>query len=173
MTADVARESPLTFSLIGGPLHATGPPTGTRARSEHRSPRARTRRDRVDRIIVLAFLGGVADRLFSLSVIGAHARFLIVIPLFFMCESWVIPRMTDFVRSLADSGTVRPHAVPALNAEVARVNRWKDAWWPEAMCLLGTIALAIAGAKLQSYGESSAYDPTRPRWRPTCISASA
>ena len=48
------------------------------------------------------------DRLFELSVIGGHARLLLVIPLFFVCESWVAPRMTAFVATIASNGVVPP-----------------------------------------------------------------
>jgi len=112
-------------------------------------------------VVVLAFLGGVTNRLFSLSVIGVHARLLVVIPLFFASESWVAPRMTAFVRSLADWGTVPRSALPALDEEVGRIGRWKDAWWPEAACLLAAILLAITGGRLQTYGGSAVYDPAR------------
>jgi hypothetical protein len=88
-------------------------------------------------IVVLAFVQGVTDRLFDLSVVAAHARLLLVIPLFFMCESWIGPRMTAFIATIARTGVVPPAAKPALDAEVARTHRRVNAWWPEAVCLLG------------------------------------
>jgi hypothetical protein len=39
---------------------------------------------------VLAFVQGITNRLFDMSVAAAHARLLLV-PLFFMCESWIGP----------------------------------------------------------------------------------
>jgi len=155
------RESLLTFSLVGGPVHELGRRLGL-VRGANTVRLGLALGAIVWTVIaVLALLGGVGDQLFTLTVLGAHARLLIVIPLLFMCESWVIPRMSGFVRSLADSGIVRPHDLPTLNAEVARMNRWKDAWWPEVLLLLATIALALSGARLQNYGGSGAYDPTR------------
>jgi hypothetical protein len=63
---------------------------------------------------------GVTDRLFDMSVVAGHARLLLVVPLFFMCESWVGPRMTAFVATIARTGVVPAAAKPALDAEVAR-----------------------------------------------------
>ena len=162
MTGNDLRERPVTFSLVGGPLHQLGRRLGL-VRGETNTVRLGVALGFSvwAVVVVLALLGGVTDRLFSLSVIAGHARLLVVIPLFFMCESWVTPRMTAFVRSLSDSGTVRADALPALDAELARIARWKDAWWPEVACLLATIVLGITGGKLASFGESAVYDPAR------------
>jgi hypothetical protein len=51
---------------------------------------------------------------------------------------------------------VPPSELPALNAEVARNNRWKDAWWPEAVCLL--VAVALTGTALLTLGKSADVD---------------
>ena len=162
MTGNDLREGPLTFSLLGGPLHQLGRRLGLVRGGTNTVPIGIALGVGLwTAIVVLAFLGGVSDRQFSLSVIGGHVRLLVVIPLFFVCESWVAPLMTAFVRSLADSGVVPTSALPALDDEVARIGRWKDAWWPEAACLLAAILLAITGAKLQTYGGSGAYDPAR------------
>ena len=155
------REGLLTFSFVGGPVHELGRRLGL-VRGANTVRLGLALGVTVWTVIaVLALFGGVGDQLFTLTVLGAHVRLLVAIPLFFMSESWAIPRMIEFVRSLASSEIVRPADVPVLNAEVARVIRWKDAWWPEALLLLGTIALAISGARLQNYGGSGVYDPTR------------
>jgi len=150
-----------SFSLLGGPLHELGRRLGL------------VRGTNTVRlglvigvglwlvIVALALLGGTADRLFQLSVIGGHARLLLVIPLFFMCESWVSPRMTACIATLASTGVVRPAAVGALNAEVARANRRASAWQPEAAWLLLAIAFEVNGARLQKYGVTEVYDPAR------------
>jgi hypothetical protein len=69
-------------------------------------------------------LEGITDRLISMSVVGGHARLLLVTPLFFACESWVVPRMAAFVGAISQSGVVPPGARPALDAEVLRTRRW-------------------------------------------------
>ena len=152
----------LRFSLLGGPLHQLGCRLGL--------VRGGTNTVLLGLIIgvglwliilVLGFIQGITGRLFTLDLIGGHARFLVVIPLFFMCESWVDPRMGAFVHGIVQSGIVPPKVLPVLDAEVARTGRWKDAWWPEAVCLLAAIVPAITRAKLQSFGQSGTYDPTR------------
>jgi hypothetical protein len=156
-----ACEKPLMFSLLGGPLHQLGRRLGL--------VRGDTNTVRLGLVLgggvwiivaVLTAIAGVSDRLYSLSVIGGHVRLLVVIPLFFMCESWVAPRMTAFVRKIAESGVVPANALPALDADVARINRWKDAWWPEALCFLVPILLMITGTRIQ-YGATGVYDPAR------------
>jgi hypothetical protein len=69
--------------------------------------------------------------------------------------------MTEFVRTIAQSGIVPPSALPALDAAVARTRRWKDAWWPDAVCLLAAVVLVVTGSRLQSIGESDVSDPSR------------
>lgn len=156
-----ARKEPPTFSFLGGPLHQLGRRLGL-VRGDTNTVRLGLALGGGMWIIcaALAFVGGIADRMFALSFIGAHARLLVVIPLFFICESWVAPRMAAFVGRIAESGVVPANALPALNADVARVNRWQDAWWPETTCLLAVILVLATGTKFQ-YGATSAYDPAR------------
>ena len=134
MTRDT--QSP-ELSLLGGPLHRLGLRLGL--------VRGTTNTVLIGLmlgpalwlvIVALALMEGVEDRLFDLSVVAVHARLLVIIPLFFVCESWVAPRMTAFVATIARTGVVPPAAQPALHAEVSRINRWANWWWPEAVCLL-------------------------------------
>ena len=112
-------------------------------------------------IVTLALMEGVQDRLFDLALVAGHARLLVIIPLFFACESWVAPRMTAFVATIARTGVVPPAAQSALHAEVSRINRWTNWWWPEALSLLGTAVMDATGSSLQTYGLSAANDPSR------------
>jgi hypothetical protein len=112
-------------------------------------------------IFALSVIEGATSRLFTLEVIGVHARLLVVLPLFFVSESWVTPRMTAFVRTISQTGIVPTSEVRALNADVVRINRLKDAWWPDALCFLIAVVLGMTGSRL-NFGESGAYDPTRP-----------
>jgi hypothetical protein len=80
--------------------------------------------------------------------------------LFFMCESWVDPRMTAWVAMIASTGVVPPGATAALDAEIARANRRANAWWPEAAWLLVAIALEIAGTRMATYGTTEVEGPT-------------
>lgn len=156
-----APESPEPFSLIGGPLHQVGRRLGL------------VRGTNTVRlglvlgiglwliVVVLAVAGGITDRLFDMSVVAGHARLLLVIPLFFVCESWIAPRMTAFIATIASTGVVPPAAKPALDAEVAHTRRRVNGWWPEALCLLAAIGAEVTGLRLQTYGETAAYDPAR------------
>lgn len=76
------------FSVIGGPLYWLGSRLGLV-------------RERTNTIAIGVTLGGflwvvqvalfimdgMSDRILSLSVIGAHVRLLVAIPLFFVCEA--------------------------------------------------------------------------------------
>ena len=115
------------FSLFGGPLHRLG---------------ERLRLARGDRsafalglalgllswsiLLALAIIDGVVPKLFSLSVIAAHVRLLLVIPLFFLCESLLDSRLREFVGLIVRSGVVPENALPALRSEIARTGRWRD-----------------------------------------------
>jgi hypothetical protein len=112
-------------------------------------------------IAALAFIEGVDDRLFDLSLVAGHTRLLVAIPLFFACESWAGPYMTAFAAAIAQTGVVPLAAQPALDAEASRVNRWTNWWWPEALCLLAAVVIQATGGTLQPYGESAAADPSR------------
>jgi hypothetical protein len=112
-------------------------------------------------IVALALIGGSTDQLFHWSVLAGHLRLLLAIPLFFICESWVDPRMTAFVDIIASMGVVPAGARAALNAEVTRANRRANAWWPEVAWLLIAIVLEVGGTRLTTYGTSEVYDPSR------------
>jgi hypothetical protein len=112
-------------------------------------------------LVALAFVGGVADQLFSLSLIGAHVRLLAVVPLFFLCETAFDPRLTELVRSLVQSGVVPKSEVSALESEITRTNRWNDSWLPEAMCLVAAALLSFLASHLHLYGATAALTPSR------------
>ena len=149
------------FSLLGGPLHRIG----CRLGFVHG-----TNTVRLGLVLgvglwliglALDLVQGVSIRLFDLSLVGGHVRLLLVVPLFFICESWVGPRMTAFVATIVSTGVVPPGAKGSLDAEVARAGRWTNWWWPEAVCLLAAIVLEVTGSRLQRYGVTGVYDPSR------------
>jgi len=57
-------------------------------------------------LMLLALLQGLGHKVFSLALIGVHVRLLVAIPLFFLCETSVVPRMAEFVRNVVRSGVV-------------------------------------------------------------------
>ena len=88
-------------------------------------------------------------------------RLLVVIPLFFLCESSLDPRLSDFVSTIVRSGVVPGNALPALESEIACAVRWKDAWLPEAMCLLAAALLSLFAAPLHLSGKTAVLEPAR------------
>jgi len=109
----------------------------------------------------LALIEGAGQQVFSPSVIGVHARLLLAIPLFFLCESLLAPRLDMFVRTIVRSEVVPPHAQPALEAEIVRINRWKESWVPDAASLLAAVVLSVFASQLHIAGTTAAYDPSR------------
>ena len=112
------------FSLLGGPLHRVGYRLGL--------VRGGTNTIAVGLALGvflwvvlagLAFIEGISDDIFSLAVIGGHVRLLVVIPLLFLCEAFVDPRMTVFVRTIVHSEVVPKTEVPALESAIARLSR--------------------------------------------------
>jgi hypothetical protein len=112
-------------------------------------------------LVVLAFIEGVQQQLFSLSLIGVHVRLLVAIPLFFLCESWLDPRMTVFVSMIGRSGVVPDTELPALDSEVQRNAQWSDSWVAEAICLLAAVLLSLAAKELHMFGRTTVFDPNR------------
>ncbi len=112
-------------------------------------------------LILLLILQGLGHQVASLALVGVHVRLLVVMPLFFICETWVAPRMAEFVRNLVRSGLVPGNALPALKSEVERIARWKDSWLAEAICLLAAALLPFMDTQLHLFGESSIFDRSR------------
>lgn len=95
-------------------------------------------------LVLLGLVQGFGDKLFSLTVVGVHVRLLVAIPLFFIAESWVAPRMTEFVRNIVSSGVVPDAEWSTLAADMASqyVNAFDRKWLrdkkPSGEHLLGT-----------------------------------
>ena len=104
------------FSLLGGPLHRLGRRLGL-VRGETNTVALGLVLGLLPWSILLALasIGGVSGRLFSLSAIAGDVRLLVVIPLFFLCESSLDPRLRDFVSTIVRSGVVPSSALPAWN----------------------------------------------------------
>ncbi|MGE5318905.1 MAG: hypothetical protein ACM3KD_01870 [Hyphomicrobiaceae bacterium] len=150
------------FSLLGGPLHRMGVRLGL-VRGGTNTVRLGLVLGLVPWIVLmaLALIGGAGHLILSPSVIGAHARLLLAIPLFFLCESLLDPRVTMFVRTIVRSEVLPPRALPALESEIARINRWRDSWLPDATSLLAAVVLSLFASKLHLSGTTAAYDPSR------------
>ncbi len=112
-------------------------------------------------LAVLATAEGIRNQLFSLSVIGAHVRLLVSIPLFFFCETRVERRMRTFVRVFARSRIVPDGEREALDTAIARLARRRDSWLPEALCLLAAILASALSQRLHLLGITAALDGDR------------
>lgn len=139
------------FTLFGGPLHRLG---------------CRLRLVRGDNtlwlgvvlgllswsvLVLFTLLQGTGDRLFSLTVVGVHVRFLVAVPLFFLCETQVMPRMAEFVRNIVASSVVPPSEQPALAAVTRQIHRLRDSWLAEVLLLLVVFVVPM----LQTMGLST------------------
>lgn len=130
---DMREGEPLPeLSLLGGPLHRLGCRLGL-VRDDTDSLRLGVALALLawGVLIVLAVVSGVGANVFSLSVLGGHIRLLVAIPLFFLCETWTVPRMAEFVHEIVSSGMVPSAALPTLEADIRRVRRMKDSWLAE------------------------------------------
>jgi hypothetical protein len=94
-------------------------------------------------LIVLALLGGLGPRMFSLAVVGIHVRLLLVIPLLFFSEAWVVPEMAEFASYAVRSGVVPAGSVPAFASMVRRFNKLKASWLAELLFLLTAFTLPL------------------------------
>ena len=150
------------FSVFGGPLHRAGRRLGL-VRGETNTIMLGLALGWAPWLLIVgvALVEGVGDRMLSMALVAGHARLLVVIPLVFVAETWVAPRMAASVDTIARNGVVPPGERPALHAEVSRVRRWANWWWPEVACLVLAILLDVTGSRLQTYGESSTFDPAR------------
>lgn len=133
------------FSLLGGPLYRLGCRLGL-VRDETNTTALGLVLGVVPWIVLaaLALAEGVGATLFSMGAIGAHARLLVAIPLYFVCETVIDPRFGSFVSGIVRSQIVSPSALPALESEVARIVRWRDSWLPEAILLVAVVILGLA-----------------------------
>ena len=147
------------FSLFGGPLHRIGERLGLvhGGRSAFALGLALGLLS-WSILCGLALIDGVGYKFFSLPVIAAHVRLLLVIPLLFLCESLLDTRLREFVSLIVRSGVVPRNALPALETEIARTNRWRDSWFPEAMCVLATVLLTLFAAHSRLSGKTTGSD---------------
>jgi hypothetical protein len=138
------REGLEDFSLLGGPLYRLGCRMGL----------VHNRTNTVALglalsaflwvvLLALALFEGLGNVLFSIEAIGRHIRLLVAIPLLFVCEAFIDPRFTAFVRGIVRSQVVTATVRPALESDIASITRWKDAWLPEAFFLLAAVLLAL------------------------------
>ena len=127
------------FTLQGGPLFRLGVRLGlVRSRNTVRLGLAIAA---VLWIVPALLALAHGEPLFNFATLGAHVRLLVAIPLLFMAESLVDPRMNEVIDVVVRSRIVPGKAATVLESALARVERWKERWLPEAVCLALAIAL--------------------------------
>jgi len=145
-------EGAADFSLLGGPLHRLGCRVGL--------VRAGTNTTAIGLalgtvpwlvLVALALPEGLGPVLFSIDAIGAHVRLLVAIPLLFVCEAFVDPRFGAFVHEIVRAQVVPETARAALESEIARITRWKNAWLPEACFLLAAVLLGLSAPHANAF----------------------
>jgi len=155
-------ESHADFSLLGGPLHRLGCRLGLVRRGTNTVALGLALGVSAWVVLLaLAIAEGIGTQILSLSVIGGHVRLLVVIPLFFLCEAFIDPRMAVFVRTIVRSGVVPVDEWPGLESVMADVARCRDSWLAELVCLLAAALLPLAVPQPLVWGASAMYDPGR------------
>lgn len=151
------------FSLLGGPLHRLGSCLGlVRGKSNTFPLGLALGWSAWAILIVLAFIDGIQSEILSLSFIAAHVRLLIAVPLLFLCETSLDPRLGECVGTITRSGVVPSRTLPALETEIARIHRWTRSWWPDAACALAAVALSLFAVELEMSGTTTTPGSFRP-----------
>lgn len=91
----------------------------------------------------LTLLMGGGRRFFSLDVIAVHVRLLMAIPLFFVCETWVFPRMAEFTREIVNADMVPQTEMSAFAEDIRRTVRRSRSWVVEAVFALAAFTLPL------------------------------
>lgn len=139
-----AREHSDDLSLLGGPLHRLGCRLGLVRGGTNTVPLGLVLGAFPWLVLLaLALFEGLGAVFYSIQAIGSHVRLLVTVPLLFVCETFINPRFAAFVHEIVRSQVVPATERPALDREIARILRWKDAWLPEAFLLGAAVLLAL------------------------------
>jgi hypothetical protein len=106
-------------------------------------------------LVALAVSEGVIHQVFSLTVLGAHVRLLLAIPLFFLAESWLEDHGRVFARMIVGSGVVPEDRVSEFSSIVRSTARLKDSWVPEGILLVVVGFLPLMAVETRLLGESA------------------
>jgi hypothetical protein len=156
------KEPGVEFSLLGGPLYRLGRQLGL-IRDDNNSVALGLSIGLLlwAVLVVLALIGGAGDSLFSLRLIGAHVRLLVVIPMMFVSETILNPRMSAFAHGLVRRGIVQSDQRTRFDSLIGGISRWRDSWLLEALCLLVALLMAFGVRWLETSGNSADISPDR------------
>jgi hypothetical protein len=118
-------------------------------------------------MLVASLVDGVTSRVLTLAWSGAHARLLVVIPLFFLTESWMNPQIGRWIGSLSQAAGAAESSRTALASLVTRLRLHADRGFPEAVALVAAVLISAFGGQLQPYGVTTAYDASRAEFQGT------
>lgn len=134
VVADASRDMP-AFTLLGGPLHRLGQRLGLVRANGSTVPQGMAIAAALWSVFVLFSLTSGRD-LFTIDLLGSHVRLLVAIPMMFLAETLIDPRMDAFLRGIFRSRIVSGPAAVTLQAHLARVTGLKDSRVAEVVCLL-------------------------------------
>ncbi len=145
------------LTLLGGPLHGLGRRVGLVRGANTIRLGVVLGVSAWSVLMVLALLQGIGPRVFSLGATGVHVRLLLAIPLFFVCETWIFPEITEFARYIVRAGLVREASLPGLESAIGCVCRWKDSWLSEILFLVVAMGLPVLEAVFPLPGKTGSW----------------
>jgi hypothetical protein len=151
----MSMKEPPTFSLRGGPLHTIGARLGLVHRDSSIPLGLALGVGSWAILVLIGAIEGELGRVFRIATLGAHLRLLVVIPLFFVAESWLAPRTAAFAPMLVRADIIPATSLPALEHAARRVSQWSRSWAPETICALLAVGLTLLGPWLTWTGTSS------------------
>jgi hypothetical protein len=114
-------------------------------------------------LVLLALISNTGGPLFSMPLLGTHVRLLLVIPLMFISETVVDPRMTAFANGLVRRGIVREHQLAELDLMVRRITRLKDSWFLGTICVAVALFISFGATWVDSTGTSADFIPAKAK----------
>jgi hypothetical protein len=106
-------------------------------------------------LIILSLMQGSFVKIFSLPFLAGHVRFLVAIPLFFVCETWIAPCMSEFISNITSSDLVPESERPELDSIISRIARMNNFWLAEAILIVFTFVLPHFGLSNIMHGKTS------------------
>jgi hypothetical protein len=94
-------------------------------------------------LMLFVLFHGMLPFAFTIHYIGAHVRLLVALPLLFLAETWVVPRMAEFVHNIVDSGLIPEDSIPHLSRDIRRIDRLKNNWMLELFFIVAAFILPL------------------------------
>ena len=94
---------------------------------------------------------------------AAFARFLVAVPLLFIAEVTIGPRMTAAGLHFVRAGLVPPEDYPAFEEAIQRLARWRESLWAE----LVLVGIAVVGA--WTFTTETLYGSATASWQTAAI----